>query len=78
MNNTLGDLNNYLFAELEALDNKDLEGEDLEMQIKKADSVAKIADQIIKNGELQLKAMIHMDEFGYAREKRVPSMLEVH
>ena len=39
--------------------------------------MAKIGEQIIKTGELQLKAMIHMDEYGYERAKAVPEMLEV-
>lgn len=31
-----------------------------------------------QNGELQYKAMKHMDEYGYERQKAVPEMLEVH
>ena len=77
MKNTLGDLNNYLFEQLNAITNKDLEGEKLEEEIKRTEAVAKISDQIIKNGELQYKAMKHMDEYGYEREKNVPEMLEV-
>ena len=77
MKNTLGDLNNYLFAQLDAITNKDLEGEKLEAEIKRTEAVAKISDQIIKNGELQYKAMKHMDEYGYERKKNVPEMLEV-
>ena len=77
MKNTLGDLNNYLFDQLNAITNKDLEGEKLEEEIKRTEAVAKISDQIIKNGELQYKAMKHMDEYGYVRKKNVPEMLEV-
>lgn len=77
MKNTLGDLNNYLFDQLNAITNKDLEGEKLEAEIKRTEAVAKISDQIIKNGELQYKAMKHMDEYGYERKKNVPEMLEV-
>ena len=77
MKNTLGDLNNYLFDQLNAITNKDLEGEKLEAEIKRTEAVAKISDQIIKNGELQYKAMKHMDEYGYVRKKNVPEMLEV-
>ena len=77
MKNTLGDLNNYLFAQLDAITNEELEGEKLEAEIKRTEAVAKISDQIIKNGELQYKAMKHMDEYGYVRKKNVPEMLEV-
>lgn len=77
MKNTLGDLNNYLFAQLDAITNEELEGEKLEAEIKRTEAVEKISDQIIKNGELQYKAMKHMDEYGYERKKNVPEMLEV-
>lgn len=77
MKNTLGDLNNYLFAQLDAISNEELEGEKLEAEIKRTEAVAKISDQIIKNGEFQYKAMKHMDEYGYERKKNVPEMLEV-
>lgn len=77
MKNTLGDLNNYLFAQLDAITNEELEGEKLEAEIKRTEAVAKISNQIIKNGELQYKAMKHMDEYGYERKKNVPEMLEV-
>lgn len=75
--NTLGDLNNHLFAQLEKLGDEDLEGNVLDMEIKRAEAMAKVGEQIIKTGELQFKAMKHMDEYGYEREKAVPEMLEV-
>lgn len=75
--NTLGDLNNHLFAQLEKLGDEDLEGDVLDMEIKRSEAMAKIGEQIIKTGELQFKAMQHMDEYGYEREKTVPEMLEV-
>ena len=77
MKNTLGDLNNHLFAQLEKLNDDDLNGQELESEIKRSEAMAKIADQIIKNGELQFKAMKHMDEYGYERQKAIPEMLEV-
>lgn len=78
MKNTLGDLNNYLFAQLEKLGDDDLTGEELESELKRTDAICDISEQIIKNGELQYKAMKHMDEYGYERQKAVPEMLEVH
>lgn len=78
MKNTLGDLNNHLFAQLEKLDDDDLNGEALELEIKRSEAMAKVSEQIIKTGELQFKAMQHMDEYGYERKKVVPEMLEVH
>lgn len=77
MKNTLGDLNNHLFAQLEKLSDEDLSEEELDKEIQRSEAMTKIADQIIKNGDLQLKAMKHMDEYGYERQKTVPEMLEV-
>lgn len=76
MKNTLGDLNNHLFAQIERLGDEDLTGEDLDKEIKRTDAIADVAEKIIRNGELQLKAMKHMDEYSYSQE-RVPEMLEV-
>ena len=75
--NTLGDLNNHLFAQLEKLGDDDLKGDELEAEIRRSEAMAKVGEQIIKTGELQLKAMQHMDEYGYERKKAVPEMLEV-
>lgn len=77
MKNTLGDLNNHLFAQLEKLNDDELNGEQLDAEIRRTEAMAKISEQIIKTGELQFKAMQHMDEYGYERQKAVPEMLEV-
>ena len=69
---------NHLFAQLEKLGDDDLTGEELESELKRTDAICDISEQIIKNGELQYKAMKHMDEYGYERQKAVPEMLEVH
>ena len=75
MKNTLGDLNNHLFAQLEKLGDDDLTGEELESELKRTDAICDISEQIIKNGELQYKAMKHMDEYGYERQKAVPELV---
>lgn len=76
MKNTLTDLNNHLFAQLERLSDEDLKEEALDTEIKRAEAVSKVSSEIIKNGELQFKAMKHMDEYGYDRKKQIPEMLE--
>ena len=79
MNNTLSDLNNHLFAQLERLGDESLTGEELETELKRSTAMGKIATQIISNGELAYKTMKHMDEYGYRTdpEKVMPEMLEV-
>lgn len=56
MNNTLTDLNNILFEQLERLNDDDLKGEELNAQIKKSTCMHKIASTIVQNANLQFKA----------------------
>ena len=80
MKNTLADLNNHLFEQLERLNDEELTDEALEKELKRADGMTRIATQIIQNGELAFKTMVHMDEYGYGVDKSkrtVPPMLEM-
>lgn len=56
MQNTLGDLNNHLFAQLERLSDEDLVGTKLTEEIERAKSITSVANQIISNGALVLQA----------------------
>lgn len=77
MKNTLQDLNNHLFEQLERLNDEDLSDEELDKELKRADGMTKIATQIIENGELAFKTMVHMDEYGYNNShQNIPAMLE--
>lgn len=77
MKNTLSDLNNHLFEQLERLNDDDLDDDQLEKEIKRSEGMTKIAEQIIRNGELAYKAMVHMDEYRFDENRPVPAMLEV-
>lgn len=75
MRNTLGDLNNHLFAQLERLGDEELVGEELAEELNRAKAVADIATQIIANGSLVLKAkMAHNDRLN--ADNNTPKMLE--
>lgn len=68
MKNTLSDLNNILFEALEKIADPDSDDpETIEAEIKKCEAITKVAEVIIKNGELALKAAKHSDEYGYER-----------
>lgn len=56
MKNKLSDLNNHLFAQLERLASEDLTAEQIDAEVKRAEAIVSIADQITGNAELQLKA----------------------
>ncbi|NLJ70601.1 MAG: hypothetical protein GX328_03960 [Clostridiaceae bacterium] len=75
MKNTLGDLNNHLFSQLERLTDGDLTAEELDTEIKRSKVVSNLATKIIDNGELVLKArsaaLINMDQ-----QNELPKMLE--
>lgn len=75
MKNTLADLNNYLFEQIERLNDDDLDTDQLEQELRKADAIVKVSEKIIQNGELAFKTMKHMDEYGYGQLRTVPAML---
>lgn len=75
MNNTLGDLNNHLFAQLERLDNKDLKGDALQEEINRARAINSVASQIVANASLVLDAKKAVSDFLNANE-HLPKMLE--
>ena len=79
MNNDLTALNNYLFEALERLTDDSLSEEDLQKEITRSNAVTSVAETIIHNGELSLKALRHAEEYniGIDRSNRkLPPMLE--
>lgn len=78
MKNTLNDLNNHLFEQLERLNDEDLSEEQLDRELRRSEGMTKVAERIIRNGELAYKTMVHMAEYGYADSRgSVPEMLEM-
>ena len=55
--NTLMDLHNILFEELERLNDEDLFGDELADEIKRARAIEGVADQVIANTSNMLAAM---------------------
>lgn len=61
----MSDLNDHLFAQLERLGDEDLTPEQMEHEAKRADAIVAVADQVIKNADLQLKAAGLLAQHGY-------------
>ena len=76
MKNTLGDLNNHLFEQLERLNDDDLKGEDLQVEMERAKAMTSIAQQIISNGNLALQAEKFKAENLGRSKVEIPKMLE--
>lgn len=65
MKNKLSDLNDHLFAQIERLGDEDLSDEQIEKEAKRADAIVSVADQIVRNADLQLKAATLLAGHGY-------------
>lgn len=72
--NKLSDLNDHLFAQLERLSDEGLTGEQLSDEVKRADAIVAIADQITGNADLQLKAAKLFAEHGGAVLPMLPQI----
>ena len=73
--NTLGDLNNHLFAQLERLNDEEITGEKLEDEITRSKAVIGVSKQIIANANVVLRAKSIQLEYGKG-DKEMPKMLE--
>lgn len=56
MKNSLSDLNNHLFAQLERLGDEELTQEALEKEINRGKAMTQVSQQILDNARVQLKA----------------------
>ena len=73
--NTLGDLNNLLFAQLERLDNEELTPDELLQEIARSKAISDVSKNIIENANLVLQAQKHFDEYRGTDTKK-PRLLE--
>lgn len=78
--NTITDLNNFLFAQLERLDDPDLAGDSLQAEIKRAKAVNDTGRTIVENARLALEGQKFIAEYAVSdrSEVELPAMLETH
>ena len=70
--NNIQDLNQMLFDRIKAIEDDSLTDEQLEKEIKKCETVTKIANVIIQNANLALQAQKQFDEYGTGRTVDIP------
>lgn len=66
MKNNLESLNNYLFEELERLNDDEnlIKEENLDKELKRSKAITQVANQIVQNAKVVLEAKKHADQFG--------------
>jgi hypothetical protein len=74
--NRLKDLNDHLFAQIERLSEEGLTSEQIELEAKRGAAVVAVADKIIENAALQLKAVSLFAEHGERAGRFIAPMLE--
>lgn len=74
MKNKLGDLNNHLFAQLERLADEGMSDEQLEHEVKRAESIVSVSDSIAGNANLQLKAAKLYADYGNVVLPHLPAI----
>lgn len=54
--NSLSDLNNYLFQQLDRLNNNELGQESIEREVKRTEAIVSLSEQVIDNAKIALDA----------------------
>ena len=73
--NKISDLNNHLFAQLEKLNDDQLQGDQLNTEVNRARAMSSLASQIINSTKLTLDA-IKMANNGEINPVDVPNLLD--
>ena len=72
--NRLIDLNDHLFMQLERLNDDNLIGADLDRELKRSKGMTDVADKVIRNADLLLRARIAADST-ISGDKILPKIL---
>lgn len=77
MKNSLSDLNNILFEQIERLNDDEVMEQFSDQEIERAKAISSVANQIIQNAALQLQAAKFMDESAISN-KEMPAVLQLN
>lgn len=70
--NSLKDLNDHLFEQLERLNDESLSDEDLAKEINRSQAMCSISNAIIGNAEVAIKAQKMINEYGDNSQQLTP------
>ena len=76
MKNSLKDLNNYLFEQLERVQDDGLDDTEFDKEIARSKAVTNIAAQIIQNGNLLVRACQQAEEYQTNRALTALNLIE--
>lgn len=74
MKNKLTDLNNHLFAQLERLADEDLAPDQIEQEVRRADAIVDLSEQVLQIANTGLKAAKLFAEHGDAILPHLPQI----
>jgi len=75
MKNKLTDLNDHLFAQLERLSDEKLSPEQIDLEHKRGEAIVAVADQIIRNANVQLAAAKLVSDHGFDPTPHLPRVV---
>jgi len=76
MKNTLTDLNNHLFAQLERIGNESLTKEQLQDEINRSKAITSLGSVVVANARVVLDAQNAMFDTPNYERKELPSILK--
>ena len=76
MKNTLTDLNNHLFAQLERLGNESLNSDELKTEIERTKAISAISQNVIANARLVLDSQNAIYDTPNYERKTLPAILQ--
>jgi hypothetical protein len=72
--NSLADLNDHLFAQIERLSNEDLTPEQIDTEAKRGNAIVAVTDQILRHASLQVQAAKIISDHGNDPTKHLPAL----